>query len=132
MLYSKNINNVFERLGRDKIFDKKLAFELSYYFYTLSHLFLQSFNIYKTELYAYNFTLFFFSMIFLSKRLWFKIWIKVKMKYSVDNSKWKVMLFLITTVLLLNFLYCGIKTFYYYSIGSTFCLFYPYSLCLLL
>ena len=124
-LYTSQINQVFNRLEKQELFESKLAFELYYYLYTLSHLFLQNLNIYKTEFHEYNFALFFFSLIFLSKRLWFTIWISFKAKHPIARQKRQSLLIFIFAVLIINFIYCGVKLFYHNSLGSTFCLFYP-------
>eukprot|EP01022_Parablepharisma_sp_SALTPOND_P004438 TRINITY_DN120300_c1_g1_i1.p1 TRINITY_DN120300_c1_g1~~TRINITY_DN120300_c1_g1_i1.p1 ORF type:complete len:221 (-),score=0.25 TRINITY_DN120300_c1_g1_i1:649-1230(-) len=126
MLYTGQIKQVFNRLEKQDFFDSKVVFESYYYLYTLFHLFLQNLNIYKTEFHEYNFALFFFSVIFLSKRLWFTVWTNYKMKHSVARPRRKNLLICVFVVLSLNFVYCGVKLFYHYSLGSTFCLFYPY------
>ena len=125
-LHTKEISKVFQRLENKNIFSNKLLFELWYFLYTVLHLLLQNFNIYRTEFYAYNFTLFSISAIFLSKRLCYGLWMKFKSKHPADSSKKKNLLIAFYIVLLMNFIYCGIKSPYYYSLGSTFCLFYPY------
>eukprot|EP00826_Nyctotherus_ovalis_P027396 TRINITY_DN2141_c0_g1_i23.p1 TRINITY_DN2141_c0_g1~~TRINITY_DN2141_c0_g1_i23.p1 ORF type:complete len:157 (-),score=28.40 TRINITY_DN2141_c0_g1_i23:64-534(-) len=125
------IKEVFDRLEKQDTLMNKQLFEVYYYTYTILHLLLQNYNIYRTELYAYNFTLFFFSAVTLSKRLFFNVWVRFKAKHPVDNFRTRNLLLSIFVVLGLNFVYCGGKSFYYYSVGSTLCLFYPYSSCLL-
>ena len=124
--YTKEINEIFHRLGYQERFDDKIMFEFYYCFYTIFHLFVQYFNIYKTEFYAYNFSLFFFSAIFLSKRLLFQIWLKYKINHPIETFNRKILQVSIIAVLCLNELYFCMKAFYRYSIASTFCLFYPY------
>ena len=126
ILFANEINQIFNMTNLESTFDNKMIFELFYYLCIILHLFMQNYHIYRCEIHIYNFTLFFFSAIFLSKRLWFRIWIKFKMKHPVENGKRKALLGSCIILVSLNFLYCGLKTFYYHSIGSTFCLFYPY------
>jgi len=126
VLSSARIKEVFGRLEKQDGMMNKQVFELYYYVYTMLHLLLQNYNIYRTEFYAYNFTLFSFSAITLSKRLCLSIWIRFTAKHSVDNFRKRNLLISVFIVLFINFIYCGVKSFYYYSIGSTLCLFYPY------
>jgi len=125
-LIMAEVKAMFDNLEKQEFFDSKFMFEFAYYSYTVIHLVLQTFNIYKTELQEYNYPLLFFSAIFLSKRLWFTVWTEFKCKHPVGRPRRQNLLIGIFAAFALNFIYCGVKLFYHYSLGSTFCLFYPY------
>ena len=57
-----------------------------YFLFIVLHLFLQNVQVFKFNFSNYNFALLFYSVIFLSKRLLFKVWADEKTRNPVHMN----------------------------------------------
>jgi len=101
-------------------------FELMLFFYLVTHLLIQNFNIYRMNFYHYNYYLLFLTMILLLKRILMRYWQQVKWENPFELSSPQIYLNLIIVVVIVsNSIYLMIQLFLLHPLKNFLFLFYP-------
>eukprot|EP01095_Lingulamoeba_sp_RSL-Kostka_P009154 TRINITY_DN3138_c0_g1_i1.p1 TRINITY_DN3138_c0_g1~~TRINITY_DN3138_c0_g1_i1.p1 ORF type:complete len:583 (-),score=55.16 TRINITY_DN3138_c0_g1_i1:75-1790(-) len=108
-------------------------FETFFFLFLISHLFLQNYNIYRTNFYNYNFYILFLTMIILCKRFLMKYLQQVKRNNPFYLSGSHICLnLIIITIVTVNAVYLIIQLFMNHPFQQFLFLFYPSLVSLLL